>query len=48
MIRMITAGACALFLIGCTAEKVDDAGKTPSTLSIATDSSATFELGKDI
>lgn len=49
MIRLIAAGACALFLIGCSAEPAGNTGgqSTPA-LSVATDTSAKFELGKDI
>lgn len=49
MLRLIAAGACALFLIGCSAEPAGDTGgKQAPALSVATDSSAKFELGKDI
>ena len=48
MIRLIAAGACALFLIGCSAEPADAAGKNQPADSVATDSSAKFELGQDI
>ena len=50
MIRLITAGACALFLIGCTAEATDNGGATlPAAASNdATVTTAKFELGKNI
>jgi hypothetical protein len=51
MIRLITAGACALFLVGCTADaSKDDGGNVPAnnTPAAATDAMAKFELGKDI
>lgn len=50
MIRLLVTGACALFLVGCTAktETPAPAGNTPSTPAAATDTKAVFELGKDI
>lgn len=50
MIRLITAGACALFLAGCGAEPTTggEGGNTPAANEVATDSSAKFELGKDL
>ena len=57
MIRLITTGVCALILAGCTAERPADAGGTkqpaaggtePAASSVATDTSAKFELGKGI
>jgi len=50
MIRLITAGACALFLAGCGAEPTTggEGGNTPAANEVATDTSAKFELGKDI
>jgi hypothetical protein len=46
MIRLIVTGACALFLVGCTAD-THAAGNTPAA-AVATDSSARLELGKSI
>jgi len=59
MIRLITAGACALLLAGCTADaktggnapaNKTPANKTPAnnTPAVAADAMAKFELGKDI
>ncbi len=55
MIRLITAGACALFLIGCTAEAGDAAATDNGGATLPADASndatvttAKFELGKNI
>ena len=50
MIRLISAGACALFLIGCQGEPAGDSdGNSPAASSAAvTDASSRFELGKPI
>ena len=49
MTRLITLGACALFLIGCSAEPAQEGGQqNPPALSIASDTSAKFELGKNV
>lgn len=52
MIRLITAGAFALLLAGCTADATTDAagGTTPvaSEVKVATDANAKYELGKNI
>ena len=49
MIRLIVTGACALFLVGCTA-KTDhpSTGTTPAAQAVTTDAKAVFELGQDI
>ncbi len=47
MTRLIVTGACALFLVGCTAKDDPSTGTTP-TATAATDAKATFELGKPI
>ena len=60
MIRLITAGACALFLIGCSAEATDNGDAAPAATdnggatlpadasNDATVTTAKFELGKNI
>lgn len=53
MIRLITAGAFALLLAGCTADPITEAGggaATPSSneVKVATDATAKYELGKNI
>jgi hypothetical protein len=52
MIRLITAGAFALLLAGCTAEAISEAkgDTTPSSneVKVATDATAKYVLGKDI
>ena len=60
MIRLITAGACALFLIGCTAEATGNGDAAPAATdnggatlpadasNDATVTTAKFELGKNI
>ncbi len=47
MTRLILTGACALFLIGCTAKTETPKG-TPPVAAAATDAKAVFELGKDV
>ncbi len=49
MNRLITTSAIALFLIGCTAktETPSGTGNTPAA-AVATDTSAKFELGKNV
>ena len=49
MIKLIATGACALFLIGCSGEPAKTGNETPpAKTAAATDTSAKFELGKDI
>ena len=49
MIRLLAAGACALFLVGCTAkDDTTSTGTTPGATAAQTDSKAVFELGKPI
>jgi hypothetical protein len=50
MIRLLVTGACALFLVGCTAKTETPApgGTQPSAPAVATDTKAVFELGKDV
>ena len=48
MSKLITAGALALFLVGCTAESGNGDNNTPNASAVATDATATFELGKNI
>lgn len=50
MIRLITVGVCALLLAGCGAEPKsgNEGGNTPAANEVTTDTSAKFELGKDI
>lgn len=50
MIRLLVTGACALFLVGCTAktETPPPAGNTPVTPAVVTDAKAVLELGKDV
>lgn len=49
MNRLITTSAIALFLVGCTAktDSPSGAGNTPA-VAAATDTSAKFELGKNV
>jgi hypothetical protein len=47
MIRLIATGACALFLVGCTATENPPAGNPPAN-AVATDASTRFELGKPV
>ena len=52
MIRLITAGALALLLVGCTADAKTEGegGNTPNAneVKVATDAQSKFELGKPI
>ena len=53
MIRLITAGAIALLLAGCTAEALKEAGEggnTPASneTKVVAAASSKFELGKPI
>ncbi|MGK0155018.1 MAG: hypothetical protein ACI9SE_001978 [Neolewinella sp.] len=52
MIRLITAGAFALLLAGCTADAKPDVegGNTPTAneVKVVTDTTAKYELGKNI
>ena len=49
MNRLITTSAIALFLIGCTAKTETPSGTgNPPVAAVATDTSAKFELGKNV
>ena len=51
MIRFIAAGAMALLLAGCTADKKEDnGGSTPNAneANVATNATAKYEIGKPI
>jgi hypothetical protein len=48
IIRLMLTGACALFLVGCTAKDTPSSAGTPPVANVATDSKATFELGKTV
>ena len=46
--RLIVTGACALFLVGCTAKDTPSNAGTPPAATATTDSKATFDLGKTV
>lgn len=49
MIRLLATGACALFLVGCTAKtETPGAGNTPAAARVATDTKAVFEIGQTL
>lgn len=48
MIRLITAGACALLLASCGALDGNGNNAMANTEAVATDSMAKLELGRDI
>lgn len=48
MIRLITAGACALFLASCTADSPNEGGNQPAAQKIENATTAKFTLGKNI
>lgn len=45
---MMMVGACALFLVACTAESATPTGTPPATAAATTDAKAVLELGKDV
>jgi hypothetical protein len=47
--RLLVTGACALFLVGCTAKVENPATPGNSVPSaVATDAKATFEIGRPL
>ena len=49
MIRLITAGACALFLASCTADSPNEGGNQPAANKVIENATtAKFTIGKNI
>ncbi|MFY9345501.1 MAG: hypothetical protein WAT39_23630 [Planctomycetota bacterium] len=48
MTRLILTGACALFLVGCSAKTDSPSNSGPAAAAVATDTTLRFTLGEEL